>query len=348
MVQKRWLEQYLLIFLIFILFCVVIFPLASPIALGFLLAAPCYPLYRKLTDLCGRRRVLSATLVTLAFTVCVVLPLVLIGIGVAKEASKLTRLAYDSARDFDFQTSLSTLRENRFFENLIPFSDEEIKSKIQEMLTTAGTYIASRLAQFASSLPLIALSVILFIVSFFYALLDGEDLSKAVATCLPFEKQEIADLYSTTQKIAYGVLVGSLLAGLTQGLIIGLAFWILGVPGALLFGSMTLIFSFVPILGVGPAGLGGALYLYAQGRPAAALVMLGALALGSVSDNLVKPLVLKGSVELHPLLGLVSVLGGLAVFGFVGLFLGPLIAALMLVIMDMIRRRNALHPVHDN
>lgn len=340
MTQKRWLEQYFLILIIMGLFVLVIFPLLTPVALGFLLVPPFYPLYRKLKVACGNRPTLAATLITLFFTLCIVLPLGLIGMGVAKEATKIVRALTEYMRSFDLQNSLTLLRENPRWSQFIPFSEEEIMSRGQEMLTQAGSFLAGFLANFASQLPIVGLNIILFLISFFYALVDGEAFAKYLALCLPFDREEISDLFSTTQKICYGVVVGSVVAGILQGLIIGLAYWCLGVPGALLFGAITAVFSFVPILGAGPTGLGGAIYLYFQDRPASALGMVALLGLAAVSDNVVKPFVLKGSVELHPLLGLMSALGGLAIFGFVGLFLGPLFAAFMLVILEMIRRRN--------
>src|SRR5205823_2573263 len=101
------------------------------------------------------------------------------------------------------------------------------------------------------------------------------------------------------------------------------------------FGSITVIFTFIPLFGGLPTGLGGVIYLILQHRYGAAIGMGIAFALASISDNIAKQWVLKGHSELHPLIGLISVLGGLKLFGFSGLFFGPLIAALTIAVIQL-------------
>jgi len=342
MTNNRWVEQYFLIFIILVLFCLVVLPLATPVVLGLLIAMTCNPANELVNRLFKNRPYLAALTTTTFFTICVVLPLVLIGIAVVKEASGFMQKIAISAKDFDLENSIDLLKNNKKLYDFIPFSEGELKEKVELILTKAGTTVAQYLAAFVSSLPIIGLEILIFILSFYYGLVDGQNMTRFIAKCLPFERDEISDLFTMTRKICDGVVIGSVVAGLTQGIVMGLAYWMLGVPGALLFGAITAIFSFVPILGSGPTGLGGIIYLLAQGQKGSALLMLLALVIASVSDNVVKPVALKGSVELHPLLGLVSALGALAVFGFVGLFLGPLFSGFMIVVLDMLQKRNSL------
>jgi predicted PurR-regulated permease PerM len=86
-------------------------------------------------------------------------------------------------------------------------------------------------------------------------------------------------------------------------------------------------------------GIGGTIYLLSIGKPIKAIVMLGAFGLAGISDNIVKPLVLKGKTALHPFLGLISVLGGLKAFGVAGIFLGPVITALTIVLLQLFHHR---------
>ncbi len=111
-----------------------------------------------------------------------------------------------------------------------------------------------------------------------------------------------------------------------------------------MFGVITGILSFVPMIGSIPTAWGGVLYLLIDGRTGAALGMAVAAILTAVSDNILKPWVLKGKIELHPLLGLTSALGGASLFGFSGLFLGPLIAALTIELIKMMPVKREVEP----
>lgn len=342
MIKNKNVEQYFLLLVVLVLFAFLMIPFVQGLTLGFLIALVVYPFYQGLLRKIGPHRHFAATITTLLLTVCVVLPISLIMIGVIKESIALVQSLRESASTFDIENSLDFLKTYRAnFYKFAPFSEGELKTKLQEFLTNAGSYLAGMLASFVTSLPAIGLNIALFLLSFYYALVDGEKWVVWTARCLPFERSEVSDLFSTTDKICRGVVVGSLVSGLAQGLVMAAAYLIFGVPGALLFGALTVLFSFVPILGVGPTGLGAILYLLLNGHKGAALGMLVAMGLASVTDNIVKPLVLAGSVELHPLLGLLSALGGLVFFGFVGLFLGPLIAAFTIVLLDMIAQRNS-------
>lgn len=338
MTKNETFEQYFLFLLVLVLFVLMMMPFARGVSLGFLIAVVFGPLYEKLRSKLGKRDHLSALITTLLLTVCVVLPVSLIVVGVIKEAAALVQSLRTSAADFDIENSMQFLQRYRNIYRFVPFSEGELKTKLQEVLGTMGTGLAGLLGSFVSSLPVIAMDIAFFLLSFYYALIDGERLSQFVQKVLPFSRSDVLDLISTTQKICQGVVIGSLISGVVQGIVMGVAFAIFGVPGALLFGALTVVFSFVPVLGVGPTGIGGIIYLLIHGQKGAALGMLIAMGIGSISDNIVKPLALKGSVELHPLLGLLAALGGLVIFGFVGLFIGPLIAALLIVLLEMLGR----------
>ena len=123
---------------------------------------------------------------------------------------------------------------------------------------------------------------------------------------------------------------------LLGAVMIASGFLILNVPGAFLAGGLTFIFAWIPVLGTLPASLAGTLYLYAQGETVKMFLMLGlALAAGLV-DNVVRPLVLKGRADMHPLVGLVAIIGGIEMFGILGVFIGPIMAAMLLSLLRIL------------
>jgi predicted PurR-regulated permease PerM len=220
-----------------------------------------------------------------------------------------------------------------------PISEKDFidRTKVFVMqLATSGTKFLTALA---ASVPRKVLAVVFFLISFYFGLIDGPRFVNFLRAHFPFSKEDTKTIFHNVEKISRAVVLGTLLAGIVQGTIIGLAYWIFGIPRPHLFGFLTAIFSFIPLVGCAPTSIGGILYLLANGRVAAAIGMGIAFTMAGLSDNVVKPWVLKGKTELHPLLGLLSVLGGLMTFGPSGLFFGPIITVLVITLFRIVPHR---------
>ena len=324
----RSVGQFALIAIILGLFGLTVAPVITPVILGLLTALVADPLSKSLEKRLHIKPRFSAFLLTVFITIVFVLPIVLIAITVIQQLTEFI----PSLEASDFISRYESLLE------YIPIPRVLIESNLKVLMTQVGSGLTKQVTSFLASIPELIVGLMFYILALYYGLADGKRLSQFLWDSMPFERREISTLADTTEKICRGVVVGSLLAGAIQGSIIGITFACLGVPGALLFGTITAILSFVPAIGSGPTGVGGIIYLWAHGNTSGAIIMLIAFGIASTSDNIVKPWVLKGETELHPLLGLMSALGGLAVFGFAGLFLGPLFAALAVVILEFLQQ----------
>jgi predicted PurR-regulated permease PerM len=131
------------------------------------------------------------------------------------------------------------------------------------------------------------------------------------------------------------VVLASVAAAGTQASILLLGFWILGVPAALLGAGSAFVLAWIPTVGTLPVWAGAAVWLYLEGSTpkAVAMVVIG-LVVGLV-DNVVRPLVLRGRQEMHPMISLIAILGGLALMGIPGLFLGPLFASMTIAVLEI-------------
>jgi predicted PurR-regulated permease PerM len=137
-------------------------------------------------------------------------------------------------------------------------------------------------------------------------------------------------------------LYGILAVGFAQGLLTGLACEVLRVPSALLLGLAAAVCSLVPIVGTMLVWLPAAIYLMATGHlwKGIILVLWGTLVVGTI-DNIIRPLVIGSKVELHPLLLLFALLGGLQAFGFIGLFIGPVVISVIAALINILREELA-------
>ncbi|HXY10909.1 MAG TPA: AI-2E family transporter [Terriglobales bacterium] len=207
---------------------------------------------------------------------------------------------------------------------------ESVPGEVGRALVAAGTFLVSRAAGFAGQ------TVVTFFVLFFL-FRDGPALINRISSLMPLRAALIERLFARVRDGIVANLYGIVGVGIVQGFLTGLALWVLGGPSPMLLGALAGLSSLIPIVGTSLVWLPAALYLMAvQVWKGIALLLWGALIVGS-SDHLVRPLIVQGRLEIHPLLLLFAMLGGVKVFGLLGIFLGPIVLSLAGALFAMIR-----------
>jgi predicted PurR-regulated permease PerM len=156
-----------------------------------------------------------------------------------------------------------------------------------------------------------------------------------VSARIPLDKNIRTIVAETVEATAISVVVASIAAATVQAAIMVLSFLVLNVPGAFLAGGMTFILAWVPIFGSTPVWLFGAGYLYANGHISSAVMMIIAGLITGTIDNFVRPMILKGRGEMNPLISLVAIFGGLQMFGLFGVFIGPIMLAVVVSLLQI-------------
>ena len=138
------------------------------------------------------------------------------------------------------------------------------------------------------------------------------------------------------------MVFGTVVTAIVQGALLGIGFWITGLPSPLVFGVLAAIMSFVPFVGTGLVWVPAAIYLFAYAATwkTVFLVVWSALVVGS-ADNFLRPLLVSGQSQIGTLTVFFGVLGGLAAFGFIGLFVGPVILALVLSLLEFVEENES-------
>ena len=346
MSEKRPLSQYLIVGAIFVLFFAVIAGTLVPVLLGMMIAMIIWPIYRWHLRVLRNRKHIAAVISLLLLIVCVVLPLTLVTISMVEDVTQLAGSVSNSMLTQDSDAHKEGLLKYPIVQfaynklnSWIGISEETFLNRSREILVSILSVATTITGDIVKSVPGTIVSITFFLLAFYFGLTDGPRLVGFLHENLPFSKSEMDTLFRTVESICKGVMLGALTAGIVQGFIIGLGYWIFGIPQPFLFGTLTVILSFIPLFGTLPTALGGVIYLLIQHRVGAAIGLGLMFLAASISDNIVKPWVLKGRSELHPLLGLISVLGGLKVFGFAGIFLGPTIVALTINLLELRRKR---------
>lgn len=209
---------------------------------------------------------------------------------------------------------------------------------IAERLKGVSGAIASRTLGFVGGAVGFIVEVFFVIFTMYYLFRDGERMRAAAYDMMPLSGPQAREILDRTGEVIGASVYGVLVIATIQGILGGLAFWVLGLPSPLLWGVVMIFLSMIPMLGAFIVWVPAAIYLVLTGDwgKAIMLAVWGALVIGSV-DNFLRPKLVGERTRLHELLVFFSVLGGLQVFGVLGIVLGPVIVAITLALLDVLR-----------
>jgi len=183
--------------------------------------------------------------------------------------------------------------------------------------------------------------LLIMIVSLFFLLAEGSKMLEALIQISPLEEQHVRELANEFDRACRAIVSATLLSAIAQGLLAGIGFYFAGLRSSVaLLMLLTMVLALVPFTGAAAVWIPVSLYLYFfQGNMTAAigLAIYGTLVI-SASDNVIKPLVLHGQSKLHPLLALLSVLGGIQALGPIGIVVGPMVVVFMQTLLKILQR----------
>ncbi len=313
-------------------------PLLWAVLLGSLLA----PLNGRLSRLLGERPKLASVITTLLAVTFFLLPVAIVAGAVAAQAAQLlSRLNAGASQVGDvseldlaqvpwLKEPLGWLEEHASI-SIVQVQDWLIagsKHVLQSIASTGGTFVVGALGT--------VLSFVLMLFVLFFVLRDGPGIAVKVARMLPIEERRRTRLWQHLAEVTRAVFMGTGVTALVQGTLVGIGFWIAGLPSPLVFGVLGIFFALVPVVGTfavwGPAALW--LAFHGDYGYAIFLVLWGLIAVGAV-DNFLRPLLISGRSEVPTLAVFIGVMGGLSAFGFIGLFLGPIVLGLLVALFRL-------------
>ena len=312
-------------------------PFLAPLFLAAVFASVLQPLYRTILKKLPLWPSLSALLTVLITIVCILVPLTFVGTQIGIEARSLyTGFKVGDARML-VQDSAFALEEL-----VVPFVPSargfsaDLSSNLSMYAEDALQWIIQHVGSAASGIAGIFLKFFLFFIALYYLLRDGAKLKDKLVELSPLRDSYDEQIFDKLELAVHSVIKGNLTIALIQGTLTGIGFTIFGVPNSFLWGTVAALGALIPGIGTGLVFIPTVLFMFFSGDVSAALglTIWGFLAVGLV-DNFLGPQLIGRGVNLHPLLILLSVLGGLALFGPVGLFLGPLSLSLMFAFLSI-------------
>lgn len=184
------------------------------------------------------------------------------------------------------------------------------------------------------------LGAAIMIIGLYFFLLDGPKMIEAFKGLSPIDDDHEQELVTEFSRVSRAVVVATLLSALVQGLLAGIGFYFAGLESIFLLTVLSAVLAMVPFVGAAAVWVPCSLYLYFfdHNLPAAIGLAVYGAAVISMADNVIKPYILHGQSNLHPLLALLSVLGGVATLGPIGILIGPMVVAFLQTLLKILQR----------
>lgn len=302
--------------------------LLVPIMLGGLVALLVSPIQRRLAPGLGRFRPFAPAIFTSSVIVLVCLPLSVIIIEASASISRF--FARDWSHTIErVQSLLSDGRVSGLI-NRLGLSGDDVRNYLGNLFRQVGSSMATFAGGMVAAVPQSIIDAFLFVVALYYLLRDGGQLLRWLLSLSPFKHDETEVLFASIQDTVHGAVLGLLATAAVQGTLTTVALFVFKVPGAFLLGILATLLSLVPMVGTTPVTVGAAIYLFVVGRIGGGIGMCVAAVLVGLSDNVVRPWVQSSHGGMHPLIALLSIFGGLELFGAAGIFIGPVVAAIVI------------------
>jgi predicted PurR-regulated permease PerM len=220
----------------------------------------------------------------------------------------------------------------------LDLTEEELNNAIMENASRIGKQLVSRITVEVGNVLTGFLNFIFMVFTVFFLLKDGTVFLSRIRDYMPFSEEQKDRLTMQVRDIIISTLYGGVIVALVQGTIAGLAFYFLGIPSPVVWGLATSIASFIPLIGAAAVWVPATGYLFVSGAVLKGFILaiIGVFGI-SLIDNVLKPIIIGGRTKMPVLVIFFSVLGGIKLFGLIGLIMGPLVVALFVSVIEIFR-----------
>ena len=339
---ERFRTAFVLILVLAIsaLFVAVVWPFLQALLVGAILSGLCHPLYRWMVRLFRGRESLASAVTLLILFLLIVGPLsALLGL-VVKQALTVSEHAipwlqerFGAAGSFDVHQWL--VERFPLIADLVP-SQGEIVKNLGTAAKTAGGVLVNWASAFTAGTAGFFLHLFVMIYAMFFFLKDGRSILQKIFYYMPLRHEDEIRMLERFVSVTRATIKGSLLIGLIQGSLAGIAFYFAGIDGAAFWGTIMVVLSVIPGIGTALVWVPTVIYLYVIGSPVSAILLAiwCAGVVGTV-DNFLRPRLVGRDAEMPDLLILIGTLGGLFFFGPIGFVIGPVVCGLFLTALDI-------------
>lgn len=312
-------------------------PFLVVLILAAVFAVVLQPLYRGVLRRMSGLPGLAAFLTIIISVLCILVPLTLITVEMVGDAQNL----YASFTDGGGKVSLDATSKyiNDTVTRYVPslgLAGIDLSTSVNQYIKDGLTWLVQNLSGLFGGATQLFISFFIFLFALYYLLRDGMKLKRMVIEASPLLDSDDNIVFARLELAINSVIRGSLTIALIQGILTGIGFTIFGIPNSILWGAVAALAALIPALGTALVLLPGVAYLFIVGSmwPAVGLLIWSVFAVGLI-DNFLGPRLVGKGMQIHPLIVLLSVFGGLVFFGASGIFLGPLCTSLLFALVSI-------------
>lgn len=343
MTQQTWparIAYGILLAIALFLLGVLLWPLWEALLLAAVLAAALGPWHDGLTRVLGHRPRLSASLFTIGVVLLILGPIVAVLYYAIRQAIGAVQFIQQGLQSGGMNGLLSALPDpiERLLRQVLDWLPGGLQ-RFSSQLVSSGQAAVSMVSGALSASSHVVFLGVLMLIAFYFLLLDGRRLLDWMAQTMPLQPRMVRECVQEIKSTAKSLLTSTLATALLQSAVAMGGYFIARVPQALFFGLLTFFAAFIPSVGTAIVAVPLCGLMLLTGHPWAALFLFGwSVILVGLSDNLIRPYLLKGGMRLHGGLVFFSLIGGVAVLGGIGLIAGPLILTFFLSMVRLGRR----------
>jgi len=315
-------------------------PFLKPLLLGAMLAGLSHPIYRWLAR-CFRGRTSLASFATLLILVVLAVgPLGAFAGLVVSQAFEVSEKAIPWAREHFGQSSGFDIHNWLVarFPVLAPYvpNQETIVENVGLAAKSAGGFLVTAASRMTAGTAAFLLNAFVMLYAMFFFLRDGRTILEKIFYYIPLRHEDELRMIERFTSVTRATIKGTVIIGIVQGTLAGLALWAAGIEGAAFWGTIMVILSVIPGVGSALVWIPAVIYLFATDQVLAAILVAAwcAAVVGTI-DNVLRPMLVGKDARMPDLLILVGTLGGLFLFGPIGFIAGPLVFGLFLTVWDI-------------
>jgi predicted PurR-regulated permease PerM len=321
---------YGIVLLLGYVFLRMLIPFLAPLGWAAVLAIFVYPWHERLVPQHGNAR--AATLSTIVVTLLIVGPgLVILTAFVQESGAALSALDREA-----FAGPLAWLEQvwNRIRVVIPGTQSVDLRSLIEDVMSRTGGFVAARVGGLLADIAVLLFQLLVTLIALFFFLRDADAIMRDLRGLLPFEDLRRERMIRQTRDLVYASIAAGLLIAALQGLAGGLVFAVLGLAAPVFWGVMMGLLALFPFVGTWVIWMPAAIWLIATGQVITGVILVVLGGLVATIDNVLRPAILSDRAQMNGLLMFISLLGGVSVFGFLGIVLGPLVSAIVTALFE--------------
>ncbi len=261
----------------------------------------------------------------------VLLPIYFVSISLVKESDDLIKSGGELFENLNL--------ENCEYALCIKLREYEpyINLNIEKVLTKSTDYLVGSFNFIFSSISKLLVNLTIFVLAFFFLLKDGDKLVTYIRRIIPMKNDYKNALFLRFREVSLEVFVDSIFIAIFQGTLLGIGFYFFDLSSPLFWGVIASLFALIPIIGTAIVWVPAALYIiFVESNPISGIAFtIYCMLIVGLSDNVLRMIRMSKKTKIHPFLIFISILGGIEIFGFFGLFLGPIIVSMLISVLNL-------------